>query len=206
MGSRTAALAAFASLWAVSFVAAAEDPEKAETSRQISYATYSAESARVVVVVGTYLTGMDEQQKFAPMQIAVGLHGDGPSLLVTLDSFLLIDAAGNMYTTAEPGEVTARTSLITEADEMVTAEPLRSGEIFLNFHRVGSDFFTAEGVGDSRVPLDRDNYFSDLVWFAVPPGGFQGVLTLRVETDGMTEPVDVRFEVPEFKHRSKEKG
>ena len=104
--------------------AAADKEAKPDTSKEVAYSTYSEKAGRVTVVVGSYQTGMDAQQQFAPVQVAVGAEGRGPELLVKLDSFLLFDADGNMYTTAAAGEITARSSLIRQSAAMAEAEPL----------------------------------------------------------------------------------
>jgi len=183
----------------------AQEKDKPETSKEVYYATYSEKVDRVTVILSSYMTGMDSQQQFAPLQIAVGAWGKGPEVLVKRDSFLLLDADGNMYTTAAAGEINSRSSLIRQVDAMAGTQPLQTGNEFVNFHQVQSLLYTAQGAGDAQVPLDSNNYLSDIIWFAVPPDGFSGVMTLRFQTDSMTGPVDVRFEVPEFKKHKKKK-
>jgi len=63
-----------------------------------------------------------------------------------------------------------------------------------------------KGEGVYGAHLDRYNFLSDIIYFAnVGDEALGGVLTLRVQTQGMKQPTEVRFEIPgkHKKHKHK---
>jgi hypothetical protein len=184
--------------------------DKPDTSKEIYYATYSEKAGRITVVVSSYLMALESAEKFVPLRVAVGVWGKGPELAIGIDSFLLFDAKGDMYSTAATQEIGTLTSLIRQTEEMARQHPLQTGNAFTNYHRVRSNLYTAEGVGDRYVYVDRETYFEDIIWFPLPTNGLEGVLKLQMETEGMEGPVEVRFQVPKMggkkKHEEAQEG
>lgn len=181
----------------------AGDDEKAgkpDTSKEIGYETFMEKNEHLALVVGTQLAGLSSKEHYLPFPIAVGATGEVQELAITLDSFMLTDAKGDMYTTATPDEVGGKHSLVRQVNEMTAAQPLATANLFGFSAPVESHFYTAEGVGDKTVHIARETYFRDTIYFPVPTGGLDGVLTLRIDVEG-AEPVEVRFTVPEIGHK-----
>jgi hypothetical protein len=179
--------------------------DKPDTSKEIYCGTYSEKAGRVTVVVGSYLTALESAEEFVPLRVAVGVWGKGPELAIGIDSFLLFDGKGDMYSTATTHEIGSLTGLLRQTEEMARQHPLQTGNVFTNYHRVDSNLYTAEGVGDRYVHVDRETYFEDIIWFPLPANGLEGVLTLPMETEGMEGPVEVRFQVPKMGGKKKRK-
>jgi len=176
---------------------AEKQKDKSDTSRETAYATYVEKAGRVTVVMSSYLMGLGPDEKYLPMRIAVGVKGKGPELAVGIDAFQLIDAKGEMYSTATTEEIAEQKSLIRQTDDMVGENELNTGNEFTDYRRIDSEMYTPEGVGDRYAHVDRDDYFTDVIWFPRPANGLDGVLTLRMDVEGMEQPVDVRFRVPQ---------
>jgi len=186
-------------------VSAEDKKDKSDTSKEVAYATYGDKAGRVRVVMSSYLMGLGPEEEFLPMQVAVGVQGKGPELAVGIDAFLLVDGKGDMYSTATTQEIGSKDSLIRQTELMVDQNRLNTGNEFTNYHRIKSNMYTAEGTGDRYAHVDRETYFTDVIWFPRPTNGLGGVLTLRMEVEGMEGPVEVRFQVPEMGGKKKQK-
>jgi hypothetical protein len=167
------------------------------TSKSLSFATFKEEAGRVTVIVGSQLTGHYGQSPYAPLQIAVGAYGDGPTLVVTPASFALIDARGVVYPMAPYPEV-RDAEVILFVKQLDRAVPLVTGDSFLGRARVSSIFYPQSGApaGKERVELTHRTYFKDTIYFPRPENGWTGVLTLQFVARGLDEPIRVRFTVP----------
>ena len=169
-----------------------------ETSRSLSFAVYKEARGPVTVLVGTFPAALDAEESYIPLQIAVGVRGKNASLTVTPESFTLLDADGKRYPMAGFEELWFEDRLLRFTPAVNAAAPLVTGQQFANSVRLASSFFPVPGSGSriERVHLERSSYFKDLIFFPRPDLGLDGVMTLRVQADGMTEPIEVRFEIP----------
>ena len=133
-----------------------------------------------------------------PLQIAIGIRGKDAKLTITPESFTIIDPDGNSYPAATYSELARHDRLMRSAEAIDRAQPLVMGEQFANSTRIQSRFFPvpSEGIRIPRVHLNRTTYLRDLFYFKRPSLGLDGVLTLRFKAQGMSEAIDVRFEVP----------
>ena len=167
------------------------------TSRSLSFATYVEEAGRVTVIVGSQLTGNYADAPYAPLQIAVGLYGKGPPLVMSPASFVLLDAGGSVYPMAPYPDV-RDAEIIQFVKQLDKTVPLVTGNHFLDRVRVSSIFYPQSGAaaGKERVELTHRTYFKDLIYFPRPENGWGGVLTLQFMARGLEEPLRVRFSVP----------
>jgi hypothetical protein len=167
------------------------------TSKSLSFATYKEEVGRVTVIVGSQLTGNYAESRYAPLQIAVGVYGEGPALVISPASFSLIDAAGTVYPMAPYPDV-RDAEIILFVKQLDKTIPLVTGDAFLDRVRVSSIFYpqSAAPAGKERVELTDRTYFKDLIYFPRPENGWDGVLTLQFMARGLERPVQVRFSVP----------
>jgi len=167
------------------------------TSKSISFATYREVAGRVTVILGSQLTGNYADAPFAPLQIAVGAYGEGPPLVVTPASFVLIDAGGSVHPMAPYPDV-RDAEIILFVKQLDRTVPLVTGNSFLDRVPVSSIFYPQSGAsaGKERVVLTHRTYFKDLLYFPRPANGWDGVLTLQFMAGGLEEPIKVRFAVP----------
>jgi hypothetical protein len=171
---------------------------KAETSERLAFATFKARVDRVELVVGSLPAAIEEKEEYLPLQIAVGVFGKGPELTITLDSFTLFDAHDQVYDMAMASQVD--TGLQQYVAQINRNTPLQTGADFQFSQVVVAGFYSPEGVTLDNVHLDRETFMVDTIYFVHPKDGIEGVLTLRLLTEGMDKPVDVRFTVP-LKHK-----
>jgi hypothetical protein len=172
--------------------------EEPETSKSFAFATYKERVGPMTLLVGSFPAALASEERFIPLQVAVGIRGKDPHLTVSPESFTLIDQDGAAYPLASYREVTANQWLTDYVRQIDAAYPLVTGEQFANSERLQSRFFPPLGSRPriERVHLVRSSYFEDLIYFPRPDLGLRGVLTLRFQADGMAEPIDVRFEIP----------
>jgi len=169
-----------------------------DTSMRFAFATYKEKSGPITVLVGSYTAAFGEGEDLVPLQIAIGIRGQDAKLTITPESFTLIDPDGNSYPMASYSELARHDRLMRFTEVIDRAQPLVLGEQFANSKPIQSRFFPvlAEGTRIPRVHLDRTTYLRDLFYFKRPSLGLDGVLTLRFKAQGMSEAIDVRFEVP----------
>jgi hypothetical protein len=175
-----------------------KNKEKSETSKSFSFATYKQRDDRTIVLVGTLTAAIFEREAFVPIQIAVGVRGHGPKLMVRNESFELIDRDGNRYPMPSYEEVLTAGNLLERVELARNQNPLVIGQQFANSLPVAASFFPAPGTNIVLpfVELPRETYFQALIYFPQPAGGLEDVLTLRFQADGLPEPIDVRVKVP----------
>ncbi len=183
----------------------AESTLAPQTSRSASFATYAERVDRVEVVVGSLSAAVAANEKYVPLQIAVGVWGRGAELEITPERFLLIDSKGNMLTPAPVEEIAKQASVLQFAKSFDKENRLRTGDDFSLSRPVASNFYPLEGGKFYSVTyLDRETYLEDLLFFAQPEAGLDGLLTLQLLVPGMDKAVEVKFEVPLNHRRTKE--
>ena len=69
----------------------------AKTSHSLAFATYKERVGRITLLVGSFPAALFDGEPYIPLQIAVGLRGKGKTVVVTAESFHLIDQDGNVY-------------------------------------------------------------------------------------------------------------
>jgi len=192
-------------LLAVGWSAAAEPPQAVGPSETIAFAAYASGEGRVRAAVGSAIADTVKSDDLLPLQIAISVWGEGPELRFTLDSFALMDAAGNVYRVADPKAVAERLGVFTKAQNYLRQRPMPIGAIIRDSAFVRSEFYNKGGTIWGGTYLSSGNHTQDVIFFPRPRAGLGGVLTLRVLTEGMSEPVEVRFEIPGQKKKKKDK-
>jgi len=167
------------------------------TSQSVSFATFKEEAGRTTVIVGTQLTGNYAEAPYAPLQVAVGVDGEGPPLVIGPSSFTLIDAGGVVHPMA-PFEDVRDAEMISFVKQLDRTVPLITGNSFLDYARASSIFYPVSGApaGKERVELTDRTYCKDVIYFPRPRHGWRGVLTLQFVARGLEAPIRVRFTVP----------
>ena len=174
------------------------------TSEKFSFATYREQQGRVTMIVDTFHASLHDADEYIPIPLAIGVRGRGPQLVITPESFTLIDGEGKAYPAAAFGELVENYGKLTFDRTVLRQRPLVVGQQFELSLRLDSRFYPAndEGTRIPRVNLARGTWLSDVIYFPRPAGGLDGVLTLKFEGKGIGDPVLVRFEVP-VKRRSR---
>jgi len=167
------------------------------TSKSLAFATFKEQAGRVTVILGARLGSAYVDEPFLPLQIAVGVYGEGPSLVISPASFVLIDARGTVHPMA-PFTAVRDQEVILFVKKLDEAMPLVTGNAFLNYHRASSIFYpqSAAAAGKERVELTHRTFMKDLIYFARPEGGWAGVNTLQFVARGLERPIQVRFTIP----------
>lgn len=170
------------------------------TSYRYGFSTYREQQGRLTVLVDGYPASLHEKDAFIPVPVAVGLEGDGPSVVLTTESFTLIGADGRRYAAASYEDLQSHYGKIAFDREVVRQRPIVTGEYFTTYTLGESRFFPVPNLetATSRVHLDRKTWISDVLYFPAPADGVRGVLTLRADTPELGAPTEVRFVVPEL--------
>ena len=171
--------------------------DKSELSEDISYATFGDRGKRVKIVVGSLPAQLKNSDDFIAFQLAVGTATGGPELVFNYNHFALLDASGKQFDPAKPMDVAADSGYWRSVESLRTRRPLETGAYFGGYLFVVSNFYNKDGVMWGGTHLDNGNFFRDVIFFPKPDDP-SGVLTLAVFTQGMDEPVEVKFDIPKF--------
>lgn len=175
---------------------------------ELDYGVYVAQQGRVRVIVGAYLTDLEEARRYIPLQVAVGVDsGEDPELRVGLDDFLLQDAAGNVYEFTTPGRLQG-TELLGLVRALDLAEPLDTAEYFADAELQLTDFYPLMGTGTTDVQLGASSYLRDVIYFPRPKAGLDGELMLSFRAkQGMQDgAIHIRFEPPPLQTKHKQQA
>lgn len=169
-----------------------------EASERFSFATYRERTERITLLAEGFQASLHDGDAFVPIPVAIGVRGKGPKVVVTLESFTLIDQEGNAHPAAAFETVLSRYPKLEFDRSLLRLRPLVIGQQFDLGYRVPSRFYPHPGAGlyIPRVELSRSAWFSDVIYFPRPEAGLGGVLTLRFRASGMEQPVEVRLRVP----------
>ncbi len=169
------------------------------TSEGYAYSTYRETGDRLTVLVDSYPASLHDQDAFIPLLVAVGLTGSGKSVLLTPESFKLVDRNGTIYEAASYDDI-ARNYPKRQFDlSLLRSHPMVVGQLFATSHRVAADFYpnlAERGIRIDRVELGPFTWFNTVLYFPRPKAGLDGVLALEVTTGGVESPVEVRFKIP----------
>jgi hypothetical protein len=173
-----------------------------QLSEDLSYATYGNSAARVKVVVSSLVAKIEKPKQFLPLQIAIGLRGAGKEISFNYESFQLIDAEGNYAATATPEDLQKNQNVWLETERMRQLRPIQTADYYYGYKPVGSNMYPKAGQ-PQYIKLDQNMFLKDVIYFPLPDS-LDGVMTLVVMGQGMDDPVEVNFAVPESK-KEKEK-
>jgi hypothetical protein len=178
---------------------AAEDERK--PSEDLSYATYGESGGRVKAVVSSVAAKIEKPEEFLPLQIAIGVKGEGPQVSFTYQTFQLIDGEGNYAASSTPEDIQGDLKFWMETQRMREMRPIQTANYFSSYTQVASNLYPKTG-GWGGTRLNQNSAFQDVVFFPLPKS-LDGVMTLVVMGEGMDDPVKVNFEIP-HKHKNHE--
>jgi hypothetical protein len=168
------------------------------TSEGYAYYTYREMGDRLTVLVDSYPASLHGDDAYVPLSIAVGLSGPGKSVVVTPESFTLLDQDGKAYNPASYQEIARNYPKRLFDDMFMRSHPIVVGSQFSTSMRLPADFYptmVGRGVRMERVELGPFTWFHTVLYFPRPQAGLEGVLTLRISGGG-EPPVDIRFRIP----------
>ncbi len=172
----------------------------ASTSERSAPATFRVETGGTTVLVDAYLASLREGESYLPLHVAIGVGGRGARLLLTRESFSIVDAQGAVYPLATYEEIAQDYRKASFDRKLLELHPMAVGNVFSTSSVISSFFFPAladRALRVDRVDLGRFTWFHDLLYFPRPlivPGS---ILTLRIEGAGEDRALEVKFCVPE---------
>lgn len=183
-------------LGALLTAAAAAPP--AEVSERYGYRTYREIVSGVTLLADTTLAAPNPDASYVALAVAVGLAPGTPPATVSREGFSLVDAGGHRVAAAGAMEIRERHGRVAFDASLLRVQRMTLGQQFAGRVEIPSRFYgDSNGLGlvQDRVHLDPSTWFRDVVYFPRPARGLDGVLTLRVEGEGLAVPVEVRFRV-----------
>ena len=170
--------------------------------RKLSTFAYIEEGDLMTLIVDTKATRYREKSPYIPLEIAIANRGL-KQLVLTRESFTLIDEEGNRYPAASPRELIEGYEFL-DLDRNQLAE--LDGIVFNKFGaftRYPSMFSPMRGHSFGRSNLVRDlvslprfGYLLDFIYFPAPKNGLLGKrFELFVDSRQLEDPVFVKFEV-----------
>jgi hypothetical protein len=180
---------------AAAIVPAAASPNATvRASDREGFSTFREDSDRLTVFVDGYPASVAPRESYLPVPVAIAMTGPGRPMTLTPESFELVDARGNVVPAATYQEVAAKYDRLVADRSLIRRRPIAVPLTITDLHRVAANFYPPGNAGTrtAQVELARSTWFADVLYFPAPPGGVQGVMTLRVQVpDG--KPVEVRF-------------
>jgi hypothetical protein len=145
---------------------------------------------------------LKNSEKFIGLQIAVGTATGGPELVFNYNNFAMLDASGKQFDPAKPIDAAEDSTYWRSVESLRKRRPLETGAYFGGYIFVGSNFYNKDGTIWGGTHLDNGNFFRDVIFFP-KPDDLSGVMTLAAFTEGMDEPVEVKFDIPKFNKKKK---
>jgi hypothetical protein len=148
-------------------------------------------------MVDAWPASLRAESAFIPVPVAIGLRSSGKPVRFQEESFLLVDSAGREYPMASYGQIQRDYPLRSFDASLFAQRPMIIGAQFAGMRRTSSRFFPAPGRGTrtESVELSPFTWFQDVLYFP-RPAVLSGTLTLRIQSKGLPQPVEVRFQLP----------
>lgn len=150
--------------------------------RRLSRFAYVGEEAGATLVVGTQAARYRENQKFMPVEIAVG-NTSRVALRLRRTDFVLVDTAGIAYETVEPAVLVKEYNLLDMDRSALGVLPSQAASAFPGYRLTPSKFsptraataglFTRDVVHDEIV-VPTGHYIVDFIYFPKPATGIEG--------------------------------
>ena len=210
MGLRTAGFGLAAIVLATLVSCSARQPivgqETTQLDRKFSTFAWIEQGELVTFIVDTHAARYRDNSAFIPIEIAVANTGV-KTLVLTRESFALIDEQGNRYPAAAPRElIEGYDFLDLDRDQLAELEGL-VGSKFAAYTRYNSKFSPTRSSDMDLVPggtktvrdmvsLPRFGYILDYLYFPKPTTGIKGHrFELFLESQSLPQPVFVKFKV-----------
>jgi hypothetical protein len=177
-----------------------EGRKAGELDRKLSTFTYIEEGKLVTLIVNVVAARDREGAGYMPLQIAVANNGLR-QLILTRESFTLVDENKNRYPAASPQELIEGYNFLNLDRHMSELGGIVANK-FAAYQRYPSNFSPTEdfarlAVVRDLVSLPKFGYMIDFIYFPEPPGGIRGHrFELFLDSPSLEDPVFVKFEVP----------
>jgi hypothetical protein len=201
---RVAALSMFA-LVVLTSCAARQPIQGQETSaldRKLSTFAYIEQGDLMTLIVDTRATRYREKSPYIPLEIVIANNGLR-QIVLTLESFTLIDEEGNRYPAASPRElIEGYEFLDLDRNQLAELEGIVFNK-FAAYAKYPSMFSPTRDFTSSRSNIVRDlvslpkfGYLLDFIYFPAPKNGLLGKrFELHVDSQQLEDTVFVKFEV-----------
>jgi len=180
--------------------------ETTDLDRKFSTFAWIEQGELVTFIVGTHAARYRENSEFMPIEIAIANNGI-KTLVLTRESFALIDEQGTRYPAAAPRELLEGYDFLDlDRDQLAELGGI-VGAKFAAFTRYNSKFSPTrsaamdlhpDGTKTVRdmVSLPRYGYIIDYIYFPKPATGIKGHrFELFLESQNLPDPVFVKFDV-----------
>ncbi|HXV77608.1 MAG TPA: hypothetical protein VD788_14945 [Candidatus Polarisedimenticolaceae bacterium] len=173
--------------------------------RKLSTFAFIEEGDLITLIVGTQAARYREKSEFMPVEVMIANNGL-KNLVLTRESFTLIDEQGNRYPLARPQELYEGYDFLDLDRQALSTLPDVTTNKFAAYTRYGSRFSpTRSTVADltgsgslvrDAISVPKFGYIWDFLYFPRPVTGIKGHrFELFVESAGLEDPVFVKFEV-----------
>jgi len=182
--------------------------EPAPLSKNINYATYAETVDNVTVLVYSDLALKHESEQYFPLVLAVGVRDREPLTFVR-ESVTLRDEGSHIYYPPSYDDFIKTYRHRASDMEMLKQKPLDPGKTFARMDKKYAAFYPLQGgieKGLGKLTLPKKTWWTDTIYFPHPAEGLDGVLTLSIMAQGLSEAVNVRFKIPQRGKTSKNKN
>ena len=153
------------------------------------------------LAVNVFLTRGSDKQAYIPLEIGVANPGD-KEVVLTRDSFTLIDQDGNTYPVTPPKEIRKNYGRLS-FDRSKAALTHTTVPVFNGFHFVRSQFepnprvsFETSNMVVDKLELPSRFAMMDILYFKMPSTGLKGkYFELRLTVKGLDEAPSIKFMV-----------
>ena len=175
-----------------------EGHKAGELDRKLSTFAYIEEGKLVTLIVDVIQARDRDGSGYMPLQIAVSNNGQR-QLVLTRESFTLIDENQNRYPAANPQELIENYNFLDLDRHMAELQGIIVNK-FAAYQQYPSNFSPDQNyrqIVRDLVSLPKFGYMVDFIYFPEPSGGISGHrFELFLDSPSLEEPVFVKFEVP----------
>jgi hypothetical protein len=180
--------------------------ETTQLDRKFSTFAWIEQGDLVTFIVDTHAARYRDNSAFIPLEIAVANTGV-KTLVLTRESFALIDEQGNRYPAAAPRELIEGYDFLDLDRDQLAELPGLVGAKFAAYTRYNSKFSPTRSSDMDLVPggtktvrdmvsLPRYGYILDYLYFPKPTTGIKGHrFELFLESQSLPQPIFVKFKV-----------
>jgi hypothetical protein len=178
-------------------------PSTLDTSgldEKLSTFVFMEEGKLVSLIVDAKAARIHEKSLYFPLEICVANRGLASDLILTRESFTLIDQDGNRYDVASPRDLIESYQYLDIDRQQAELQSIVDSR-FVNFTRYPATFSPTrlpgpQGVVQDRVSLPKWGYMVDFIYFPVPQSGLvDRRFELHMEATELPDPVFVKFAV-----------
>lgn len=183
-----------------------KDRKPDDLDRKYSTFAYIEQGKLVTFIVDTHAARYRDKTDYMPVEIAIANNGLR-TLVVSRESFTLVDEQGNRYPAATPRELMEGYDFLDLDRDELSQLALLTDAKFGAYNRYSSRFSpTRSSLGDLNpavstvvrdvVYLPKFGYLIDYIYFPRPATGIKDHrFELFLESESLENPVFVKFEV-----------